>query len=88
MAATLRLMRLGRRGKAFYRIIVVDKRKKRTGSYIENIGTYNPLADPAEISYDSERFNHWVSKGAIVSEGLQKILKYKKRNSSSSAKKA
>lgn len=83
MAVTLRLMRIGRKGKPFYRIIAVDKRKKRTGSYIEKIGTYNPLTEPADISYDIDRLNYWVSKGALVSEGLQKLLKYQKRTSSS-----
>lgn len=86
MAATLRLMRLGRRGKPFYRIVVVDKRKKRTGAYIEKLGIYDPLTEPAEISYDKDRLEYWVSQGATISEGLQKIIAYKKRIAS--AKKA
>lgn len=81
-------MRLGRRGKPFYRIVAVDKRKKRTGAYIEKIGTYNPLAEPAEIAFSSERLAHWVSKGALISEGLRKLLIYKKRRDSETIKKS
>ncbi len=88
MAVALRLMRLGRRGKPFYRIVAVDKRKKRTGAYIEKIGTYNPLAEPAEIALNSERLDYWTSKGALVSEGLQKLLKYNKRLVSKTSKKS
>lgn len=83
MPVTLRLMRLGKRKKPFYRLVVVDKRKKRTGSYIENIGTYNPLVEPAEVSYDRERFTYWVKQGALISEGLRKLLKDKKKFKSS-----
>lgn len=81
MAATLRLMRIGRKGLPFYRIIVVDKRKKRDGKYIENLGTYNPLMNPAEIKINQERLEYWKEKGAQISEGLQKLLKYNTRKS-------
>ncbi len=87
MAVTVRLMRIGRSGKPFYRIIAVDKRKKRTGAYIEKLGTYDPLSEPAKISYDVERLNYWLTNGALVSEGLQKILKYKKKLETTSSKK-
>ncbi len=80
MAVVLRLMRIGRRRSPFYRIIAVDKRKKRDGTYIENIGTYNPLTEPAEIKLNDERFFYWKQQGAEISEGLQKLLKYQKRN--------
>ena len=82
-------MRLGKRGKPFYRIIAVDKRKKRNGRYIENIGTYNPLDEPATFSYNKESFEKWVGQGAEVSEGLQRLLKYEKKlKKSSKPKKA
>lgn len=80
MAATLRLARMGRRGKPFYRIVVVDKRKKRSGKYIENLGTYNPLLEPAEIKLDHERLDYWMGQGVEISDGLNKLLKYRKRN--------
>lgn len=76
MPAMLRLMRVGRKGKPFYRVIVVDKRKKRDGKYIENLGTYNPLVNPAEIKLNQERLDYWKDKGAEISEGLHKLLKY------------
>lgn len=76
MPATLRLMRVGRKGKPFYRVIVVDKRKKRDGRYIENLGTYNPLVNPAEIKLNRERLDYWKDKGAEISEGLHRLLKY------------
>ncbi len=76
MAATLRLMRLGRKGRPFYRIIVVDKRKKRNGKYLEGLGTYNPLTEPAEFKINRERLNYWQDKGAQVSEGLDRLLKH------------
>lgn len=88
MAVTLRLMRLGKRGKPFYRIIAVDKRKKRNGAYIENLGTYNPLVSPASISYNKESFDAWISKGAQISEGLARLIKYGKKLEKSSKKKA
>ncbi len=81
MAATLRLMRIGRKGRPFYRIIVVDKRKKRNGKYIESLGTYNPLIDPAEIKLNHERLAYWQEKGAQISEGLHRLLKYKAKKS-------
>ncbi len=78
MAVTVRLMRIGRKGRPFYRIIAVDKRKKRDGKYIENLGTYNPLVDPAEIKIDRARLDYWKSKGAEISESLLKLLKFSK----------
>ncbi len=79
MPATLRLMRVGRKGKPFYRVVAVDKRKKRNGRYIENLGTYNPLINPAEIKLDQERLDYWKDKGAEISEGLHRLLKYNSR---------
>lgn len=78
MAATIRLYRIGKRGGPAYRIVVVNKRYKSNGSYIEEVGQYNPLPDPAFIKINKERFDYWVSRGAIISEGLRKLLKNKK----------
>ena len=76
MAVTLRLMRLGKRHKPFYRIVAIDKRKKRNSRYIDNIGFYNPIIEPSQIEINKERFTYWVGQGAVISEGLAKILKY------------
>jgi small subunit ribosomal protein S16 len=77
MAATIRLMRFGKRKHPSYRIVVIDKRKKRDGSYIEKIGQYNPLNAALPFEIDKEKYSSWISKGAQVSEGLQRLLKNK-----------
>ncbi len=75
MAVTLRLMRFGKKDQPSYRIVALDKRKKRDGSYLENVGIYNPMTEPATLKINKERFNYWVSKGAELSEGMRKLLK-------------
>lgn len=74
MPVTIRLMRFGKRGYATYRIVALDKRKKRDGSYIEKVGTYNPHA-PSPFVIDGEKLNYWLKKGAVLSEGVQKLMK-------------
>ena len=71
-------MRFGKKKQPTYRIVVLDKRKKRDGGYIEKIGFYNPMTEPATIDLDREKFNDWRSKGAQLSEGLRKLLKARK----------
>lgn len=74
MSATIRLMRFGKRKQPFYRIVVLDKRKKRDGAYIELLGTYNPLLEGQNIEIVKERFENWRQKGAQISDGLKKLL--------------
>ena len=76
MALAIRLFRLGKKDKPLYRIVVADKRNKRQGKYIEEIGYYNPLKESAEVKINKERLDHWLSRGAILSEGLQKLRKF------------
>jgi len=76
MAVAIRLFRLGKKDKPFYRIVVADKRNKRQGKYIEEIGYYNPLKEPSEVKINKERLDYWLSRGAILSEGLQKLRKF------------
>ncbi len=78
MAVTLRLMKFGKKGYPTYRIVAIDKRKKRDGSYIEKIGVYNPMIEPANLEINNERLQYWQSKGAEISEGLRKLLKNRK----------
>ncbi|MCL4364178.1 30S ribosomal protein S16 [Patescibacteria group bacterium] len=80
MAATLKLYRIGKKGKPSYRIVVVNKRYKSNGKYIEELGQYDPLAEPVVFKIDKERFAYWLDKGVIVSEGMAKLLKNKKIN--------
>lgn len=75
MAVTLRLMRFGKKHYPTYRIVAIDKRKKRDGSYIDKVGTYNPMMEPAVIDIDQERFTYWKNSGAEISEGVRKLLK-------------
>lgn len=75
MAVTLRLYRIGKKHVPIYRVVAVHKRVKSNGAYIEEVGSYNPLSNPHTINLKKERFDYWVSKGAIISEGLSKLLK-------------
>lgn len=78
MAVTLRLMRFGKKGEALYRVVALDKRKKRDGKYLDNVGTYNPQTTPASLEINQKKLQDWLKKGAEVSEGLQRILKNRK----------
>lgn len=78
MPTTLRLYRIGKKGAPSYRIVAVNKRYKSNGDYIEEVGKYNPMVEPAFFNLNKERYNYWVSRGATISEGLRKLLKNKK----------
>ncbi|WP_139544953.1 30S ribosomal protein S16 [Helicobacter pylori] len=69
----IRLTRIGRKKKPFYRVVVTDSRKRRDGGWIESIGYYNPLSEPKDIKIDKERLNYWKSVGAKMSERVEKI---------------
>jgi len=71
----IRLTRLGRRNRPFYRIVVVDSRKRRDGAYIESLGYYDPVKDPAEMKLNVERTLEWLLKGAQPSETVRNIFK-------------
>jgi len=67
-------MRIGARKRPFYRVVAVDERSKRTGAYIELLGTYNPLTEPKEINLKQDRIDHWVKQGAQFSNGYLRII--------------
>jgi small subunit ribosomal protein S16 len=69
----IRLTRMGRTKRPFYRIVVTDSRKKRDGGSIETLGYYNPMVEPSEIKLDKDRYNYWVGVGAKPSETVKKI---------------
>jgi small subunit ribosomal protein S16 len=75
MAVRIRLARHGAKKRPFYRIVVADGESPRDGRYLENVGTYNPLQDPAEVSLKTERVQYWLQQGAIPSETVKSILK-------------
>ncbi|TSC64082.1 MAG: 30S ribosomal protein S16 [Microgenomates group bacterium Gr01-1014_93] len=69
----IRLMRIGAKKRPFYRIVAVDERAKRTGGYIELLGTYNPLTTPHEINLKKDRIEYWTKQGAQLSDGFLRI---------------
>ena len=73
MATVIRLTKMGRKKKPFYRIVVTDSRKKRDGGWIESLGYYNPLVVPALVKYDAQRLEYWKSVGAKMSERVAKL---------------
>lgn len=75
MAVKIRLRRMGAKKNPFYRIVVADSRYPRDGRFIEEIGHYNPLTDPAEIKIDAEKANAWLAKGAQPTETVKSLLK-------------
>ena len=75
MAVKIRLRRMGAKKAPFYRVIVADERSPRDGKFIDEIGYYNPLRDPAEIKIDSEKATKWLENGAQPTETVKSILK-------------
>jgi len=77
MAARIRLTRKGTKKKPFYRIVVADSEAPRDGKFLEIIGTYNPLTDPAEVKIDPERLRVWLDRGAQPSDTVRSLIKQK-----------
>ena len=75
MAVRIRLSRLGRKKAPFYRLVVADSRSPRDGRFIELIGTYNPMTDPAAVVIDEDRALYWLSVGAQPSDTARGLLK-------------
>ena len=71
----IRLRRMGAKKAPFYRIVVADSRCPRDGRCIEEIGTYNPLADPAVIKIDAEKAQNWIKNGAQPTDTVRGLLK-------------
>ena len=69
----IRLTRMGRNKKPFYRIVVTDSRKRRDSGWIESIGYFNPVTEPKVLKNDEERYNYWLSVGAKPSEKVAKL---------------
>ena len=68
-------MRMGSKGKPFYRLVVKEKRSKRDGKYLENVGTYDPMADPAEVNLKHERIQYWIGVGAQPTDTVKSLIK-------------
>ena len=76
MATKMRLQRFGKKGQAYFHIVIADGRAPRDGRFIEEIGSYNPIARPADIKLDFDRALYWVKTGAEPTETVEAILKY------------
>jgi small subunit ribosomal protein S16 len=77
MSVKIRLARRGRTKKPFYHIVVADSRSPRDGRFIEKIGSYNPLTQPATIEVDREKAFEWLQNGAQPSDTVRSILRFK-----------
>lgn len=75
MAVKLRLKRMGAKKRPFYRIVAADSRSPRDGRFIETVGTYNPIMDPAEIKIDEELALKWLSTGAIPTDTVKDLFR-------------
>lgn len=71
----IRLRRVGKRGQAYYRVVVADQRFPRDGRFLESLGAYDPHATPPTSNLDADRARHWLSQGAQPSEAAEKILR-------------
>jgi small subunit ribosomal protein S16 len=68
-------MRTGAKKRPSYRIIVKEKQSKRDGAYLENLGTYNPARQPAEVNLKLDRVNYWLEKGAQPTETVSQLIR-------------
>lgn len=75
MAVRIRLSRQGKKKAPFYRLVVADSRSPRDGKFIELIGTYNPMTDPADVAINEDRALYWLGVGALPSDTARGLLK-------------
>lgn len=80
MAVKIRLRRMGAKKAPFYRVVVADSRYPRDGRFIEEIGTYNPIKNPAEIKIDMEKAEKWIKNGAQPTDTVKVLLNKAKAN--------
>jgi len=71
----IRLARIGKKKRPFYRVVVTEKTRPRNGRFVEIVGTYDPLKKPAAVQLDRERVEHWMSKGAQPSDTVRSFLR-------------
>ena len=74
----IRLSRIGKKKKPFYRVVVIEKTRPRNGRVVELVGTYDPLKKPAELKLDGERIKYWLGQGAQPSDTVRSFLKREK----------
>jgi len=84
----IRLMRTGAKKRPSYRIVVKEKQSKRDGAYLENLGTYNPTRDPAEIKLKADRVQYWIAKGAQPTDTVRRLIKASAKTEAAAAAEA
>ncbi len=77
MAVKIRLRRIGGKQATFYRVVVADSRYPRDGRFIEEVGTYNPMVEPAAVEVDAEKVQKWIKNGAQPTDTVKRLLKNK-----------
>jgi small subunit ribosomal protein S16 len=75
MAVSIRLRRMGRKKQPHYRVVVADSRKSTNGRFVESLGYYRPLTEPARLVLDLERVEYWLGQGAIPSDTVRALIK-------------
>ena len=75
MGVKIRLARHGAKKRPFYRVVVADSESPRNGKFLEVVGTYNPLTDPADVSLKGERIKYWIGQGALPTDTVKSLLK-------------
>lgn len=75
MAVRIRLTRLGKKKKPFYRIIVANSENKRDGKFLDIVGTYDPCREPAAITFDNTKLQEWLGKGALPTVTVKSLIK-------------
>lgn len=75
MAVRIRLTRLGKKKKPFYRIIVANSENKRDGKFLDVVGTYDPCKEPAAITFDNSKLQDWIGKGALPTTTVKSLMK-------------
>ena len=74
MAVRIRLTRMGRKKKPFYRIVAADSEAKRDGRFLEVVGTYDPLQDPAAITIHQDKLQYWLKQGAKPTDTVESLI--------------
>ena len=79
----IRLQRAGAKKRPFYRIVAIDQRRQRDGRALEFLGTYDPKVDPAAIVLQLDRVDHWVGRGARLSETVSRLVRRARKQAAS-----
>jgi len=85
MAVKIRLSRLGRKKMPYYRIVVADVEAKRDGRFLDVVGTYDPLKDPAEIHFDTAKLQSWLDQGAKPTQTVKSLIAKQAKSETASA---